>query len=273
VASLFNHSCRPNANHIFIDSQIVFTASRTIKQGEEICISYKPQAKSSVHRERKEWLERNFPFECRCEACLEDDECMPYLRCPSCSGNLIPNQYKISVNDCLGCGRRDQDITTLLENKALLEKYLDEGITCHNNERLDEAEDLLLKAETLSLQVFQETCPLLIKIKVALSFVYKFLEDYELAISYRRVALELEKNSSGENSCQVLEHLVHLNLLFSAKREKDDKRRPHRKVKSKEGLEFLEHTKQLLAKIEAMEFKAISPQALQAYSMTSEAFS
>ena len=73
TASLLNHSCKPNVEMFRSSSKhsptCVFVAVRHIEEGEELTISYLPDAyKKSVH-ERKDYLEYNYGFKCDCPLC------------------------------------------------------------------------------------------------------------------------------------------------------------------------------------------------------------
>lgn len=71
--SRLNHSCRPNAKHVWnakLGVQTVYIV-RDVAEGEELTLSYLPGGTSS---ERKETLREHFGFECRCEVCSLPDE-------------------------------------------------------------------------------------------------------------------------------------------------------------------------------------------------------
>lgn len=64
-----NHSCLPNAEHLYINRAGLLTlwAVKDIPAGEEITLSYMDDFKG--YEERKVFLERNWNFVCDCNAC------------------------------------------------------------------------------------------------------------------------------------------------------------------------------------------------------------
>jgi hypothetical protein len=75
--SRINHSCIPNATFIFHPHTNRGTVRlvKDIKKGQEITISYlAPDGISQTYEERKNDLEENWNFDCRCEACGADAE-------------------------------------------------------------------------------------------------------------------------------------------------------------------------------------------------------
>jgi hypothetical protein len=73
VASVFNHSCVPNADWSMpvtssgASSSIVIRAARPLMKGEQVFISYIQHSKSYQHRRR---ALRAYGFRCPCERCL-----------------------------------------------------------------------------------------------------------------------------------------------------------------------------------------------------------
>ncbi|KAF5369362.1 hypothetical protein D9758_002497 [Tetrapyrgos nigripes] len=69
-ASMFNHSCLPNAMWFCFGDVMVISAARTIAEGEEIYIPY--VTPSGSFKERQDGLRKHLPDECRCELCAQD---------------------------------------------------------------------------------------------------------------------------------------------------------------------------------------------------------
>ncbi|KAG5672396.1 hypothetical protein PVAND_002527 [Polypedilum vanderplanki] len=72
IQSKINHSCNPNSEIIFPDSNSLLQviALRDIKQNEEITISYLDECQLSRSRHsRQKYLQENYIFECFCEKC------------------------------------------------------------------------------------------------------------------------------------------------------------------------------------------------------------
>lgn len=68
TASLLNHDCNPNLNvHMSRGGQIAFVASRDIKAGDELSITYIDANLQTSERLRA--LRHGYGFECKCERC------------------------------------------------------------------------------------------------------------------------------------------------------------------------------------------------------------
>ncbi|CAM9507598.1 unnamed protein product [Ectocarpus sp. 4 AP-2014] len=75
VASMMNHSCRPNALASFHGGEMRVVATRAIERGELVTISYGPLAsKVSSASERQAYLSRAYFFRCECIACRPPPE-------------------------------------------------------------------------------------------------------------------------------------------------------------------------------------------------------
>jgi SET domain/MYND finger len=70
-ASMFNHSCAPNAFVTFDGPQITVRCSETVLKGEEINISYGPVATRHSTIDRQKELTEKYRFQCNCRACLQ----------------------------------------------------------------------------------------------------------------------------------------------------------------------------------------------------------
>lgn len=76
IASLFNHSCRPNAVVMFEGALASIHAIEDIPENTEIFISYVDAAHSREHRQKS--LREKYYFTCQCERCTTHAE-RPYL--------------------------------------------------------------------------------------------------------------------------------------------------------------------------------------------------
>lgn len=70
--SMFNHSCSPNANYIFLGNVIVIRASCSIKAGQEVTIAY--ISPHQPYTERRDTLATawHLPAVCDCAQCQDD---------------------------------------------------------------------------------------------------------------------------------------------------------------------------------------------------------
>lgn len=71
VASLFNHSCRPNAAVIFDGALALVKALENIQPGEEITLAYVDVA--HARPQRKQALKEKYFFECQCGRCTDNN--------------------------------------------------------------------------------------------------------------------------------------------------------------------------------------------------------
>lgn len=72
VASLFNHSCSPNVavkSPSFSGHEQTFVATRDIKQGEELFVSYHDE---SDVKSRRRYLHKSYYFWCKCPRCTKE---------------------------------------------------------------------------------------------------------------------------------------------------------------------------------------------------------
>jgi hypothetical protein len=72
MASLLNHSCRPNCTYRFDGVQLQVVARQFIRSGEELTISYIDWIYGPT--ERASQLERQYFFKCQCPRCLDGED-------------------------------------------------------------------------------------------------------------------------------------------------------------------------------------------------------
>lgn len=72
TVSLFNHSCSPNVIHFFRKNKMFGVASRHIEAGQQLFITYKYFLDKPIE-ERRESLQTNWEFDCKCERCVYAD--------------------------------------------------------------------------------------------------------------------------------------------------------------------------------------------------------
>ncbi|OXU29713.1 hypothetical protein TSAR_011121, partial [Trichomalopsis sarcophagae] len=71
--SLINHSCHPNISRMFMPQRkvVVFTTC-PVKKGEQLCDTYGPTIRYKNKIQRQQYLQNNYNFTCRCQACREN---------------------------------------------------------------------------------------------------------------------------------------------------------------------------------------------------------
>ncbi|CAG9814555.1 unnamed protein product [Phaedon cochleariae] len=106
LGSLANHSCFPNAFHVFDDERRMVTrASVFIEKDSEIFDSYSRVIWGTATRSMH--LKKTKHFVCKCKRCLDPTEFGTYMSsilCKNCRGNLIPtNPLKSCAWKCEDC--------------------------------------------------------------------------------------------------------------------------------------------------------------------------
>ena len=108
VASMLNHSCRPNLWTRVANGQIEVRARRVIGSGEELCINYVtdpcgyPGLPWALRKERQAYLLQGYGFSCTCELCEVGQAFVESGLCPGCGGEVRPQPGGAAV--CLQCG-------------------------------------------------------------------------------------------------------------------------------------------------------------------------
>jgi hypothetical protein len=74
-ASQINHSCLPNAFRLFVPGTHAVTvyASRDLKPGEQVFLSYGPVSVWHTIEERRQMIQKTWFFDCSCKDCLDPD--------------------------------------------------------------------------------------------------------------------------------------------------------------------------------------------------------
>ncbi|KAH3974944.1 hypothetical protein HBH98_082540 [Parastagonospora nodorum] len=121
LASRINHACRPNAYVLFCPTSgltMAIRASRAIKIGEEITISYLPVGLSSHDRKT---LLQPWGFTCHCALC----DSSPLTKRASDIRRILIGQSEAKILECAATGRVDEAIRLAEETVGLI---TDEGL-------------------------------------------------------------------------------------------------------------------------------------------------
>ncbi|CAG9564520.1 unnamed protein product [Danaus chrysippus] len=137
LASMMNHSCRPNTRHIYLgeDNSLALIATVQIAKGEEITATYTQTLWGTL--DRRKFLKSNKYFDCKCERCADPTEFGTYLGniyCTMCNNTNADDSRKgsmlVSTNPldetalwkCEKCGYFIQGRQMVWGNKALKEE-------------------------------------------------------------------------------------------------------------------------------------------------------
>ncbi|XP_057324275.1 SET and MYND domain-containing protein 4-like [Microplitis mediator] len=158
--SLFNHSCDPNV-HKFTSGNInAIFATRVIKKGEQIVISYGPRFQNLSTAERRQHLQVH-KFFCQCIAC--SNNWGPEYRLPSCQEQSLPVEIK---NKLTTTSRYLSFVRSMWSNADKTSKYIKETLYC-----LSEIINTYCEhVEYPCLEI--EAC------KDFLEFVYRYISDH-----------------------------------------------------------------------------------------------
>jgi len=86
-SSFMSHSCFPNAVWHYDGADHVLRARRTIKVGDEVCISYLPEDGLLQSVPVRRWeLHETKRFWCTCERCMAPQDLSRGFKCPKCKG-------------------------------------------------------------------------------------------------------------------------------------------------------------------------------------------
>ncbi|XP_014522619.1 SET and MYND domain-containing protein 4 [Vigna radiata var. radiata] len=101
AASLFNHSCRPNAHAYFLSRTLYIRITHGVAAGCQLELSYGPQVGLWDCKDRLNFLKDEYAFHCQCIGCSEvnvSDLVLNAFHCvnPNCSGAVLESR----VLDC-----------------------------------------------------------------------------------------------------------------------------------------------------------------------------
>ncbi|KAG2186509.1 hypothetical protein INT44_002731 [Umbelopsis vinacea] len=195
-ASMFNHSCAPNAFVTFDGPRITVRCSETVLKGKEINISYGPIATRHSTIDRQKELNEKYCFQCNCRACLQRRVKLERIeqrkgeayRCPS--GN---DHCKIYRSDalCSSCSQPiDWAIIDLSEKQV--KKLQDTARTV----------DDLLKALDIERQIYPKDSLRLGSTYDQLAAFYAHSQDFNTAAKYCTLSNFIVEQNYGQVSIE-----------------------------------------------------------------------
>ena len=99
------HSCDPNTQISYFDrNHLVVRATRDIKAGDEVMVSYGPTFRSEPFKERQKTLREDYFVDCHCSACSQQLETNSQaLLCPKCNGPVFEPLAEDEPTHCATC--------------------------------------------------------------------------------------------------------------------------------------------------------------------------
>eukprot|EP01025_Chloroclados_australasicus_P010355 TRINITY_DN14176_c1_g1_i10.p2 TRINITY_DN14176_c1_g1~~TRINITY_DN14176_c1_g1_i10.p2 ORF type:complete len:513 (-),score=47.05 TRINITY_DN14176_c1_g1_i10:458-1996(-) len=110
VASFFNHSCKPNIQLRFVNDQVIARTIRQVERGQQLNISYGPQIGAQNTNTRKELLQKQYYFTCRCQGCCDkqqqllENQAEGYECANKACQNGVTLAENVSSQICQQCG-------------------------------------------------------------------------------------------------------------------------------------------------------------------------
>ncbi|KAI9480800.1 MAG: hypothetical protein EXX96DRAFT_522155 [Benjaminiella poitrasii] len=206
-ASRLNHDCNPNSLISFGDHdhpcQLKVQCVQSIKEGQEITISYGPLATKHDTKERLKTLKDNYMFDCQCSSCCkkesENSIDMPspekIYKCQICkNGRLHRQQLKCAI-----CGQPSY-WTYFLKTEAEVEEY----------QKMGDYHKILQLQETI---YHQDTIPIGLT-SDKLAQIYCMEGQWKKAAQYSKRSLEVTTKVYGKVSVEVAEEMMKLSTIL-----------------------------------------------------------
>eukprot|EP01112_Ceratiomyxa_fruticulosa_P020397 TRINITY_DN6925_c0_g1_i1.p1 TRINITY_DN6925_c0_g1~~TRINITY_DN6925_c0_g1_i1.p1 ORF type:complete len:520 (-),score=72.01 TRINITY_DN6925_c0_g1_i1:44-1396(-) len=198
ISTLFNHSCQPNTILEYDGFRLSVIAKTNIKPGEEIFNCYGPSVGRLGTSQRKEILQSQYFFDCKCSACSA----------PETKPSPLTEEKLKKANQYLLKGRG------ILKHFERFNK---------DNRRWADAIDCFQKCKDLRSEVLSEPDLLLYEVEDAFAEAYAIVQNFERAAKHcKNSVIGLEK-LYGKDSLEVgLEWAKYARVLFNAKHIDDN---------------------------------------------------
>ncbi|NXA35350.1 SMYD4 protein, partial [Eudromia elegans] len=220
VLSLLNHSCTPNISVSFNGTAATVRASQPIPRGQEIFHCYGPDRCRMRVAERQQLLRQYF-FECRCQACLEelgsDDKSLVSIRnsfcCPSC-------QASMQGEDTLCCSSGACTLSISRESLSQrlwdLQQQIKKASKLLSDSKSDQAIKMLLKCQSDAGNFLSPDHLLMGKMEDHLAQVYATLGKWQEAARHLQSSIRIVEMHHGPSSVEMGHELFKLaQILFN----------------------------------------------------------
>ena len=196
TVSLINHSCDPNCIQTFQGNTVVIKATKAIRPGQELTISYGPIFSKQNWEERQRTLKDQYFFTCHCDRCKDgpsDEIDLCAFKCQHCEGPLSD----LSTGLCPSCKKSFDEKWYREEHLKVnipLQKFFPPSIPGINE---------LKKILKIEEKIFYKYNRSISATHNAIACSYAQLEKYPKAKHHFEKALEIEKFIHGEESVEV----------------------------------------------------------------------
>ncbi|KFQ29030.1 SET and MYND domain-containing protein 4, partial [Mesitornis unicolor] len=211
VLSLLNHSCGTAAT---------VRASQPIPSGQEIFHCYGPH-RCRMHVAERQQLLRQYFFECRCQACLDelesDVKSVVSVRnsfcCPSCRASMQGEDMLCCSNEACAISVSRQSLSRRLQD---LQQQIKEALELLRDRKADQAIKMLLKCQMDAGNFLSPEHLLMGEMEDHLAQVYATLGKWQDAARHLQRSIEIVEMHHGPSSIEMGHELFKLaQVLFN----------------------------------------------------------
>ncbi|XP_010139954.1 PREDICTED: SET and MYND domain-containing protein 4, partial [Buceros rhinoceros silvestris] len=220
VLSLLNHSCCPNISVSFSGTAATVRASQPIPSGQEIFHCYGPHRCRMRVAERQQLLRQYF-FECRCQACLEesqsDSKSVVAVRnsfcCPSCRAPMQGEDMLCCSSEACATAVSRESLSRRLRD---LQQQIEKALDLLRDRKADQAIKMLLKCQTDARSFLSPEHLLMGEMEDHLAQVYATLGKWQEAARHLERSIEVVEKHHGPSSVEIGHELFKLaQILFN----------------------------------------------------------
>uniref|UniRef100_A0A8B9FVR9 Protein-lysine N-methyltransferase SMYD4 n=1 Tax=Amazona collaria TaxID=241587 RepID=A0A8B9FVR9_9PSIT len=220
VLSLLNHSCWPNISVSFSGTAATVRASQPIPSGQEVLHCYGPHRCRMRVAERQQLLRQYF-FECRCQACLEelesDVKSVVAMRnsfcCPSCRAPMQGEDMLCCSNEACAVSVSRESLSHRLQD---LQQQIKNALELLRARKADQAIRMLQKCQMDAGNLLSPEHLLMGEMEDHLAQVYATLGKWQEAARHLQRSIEIVEMHHGPSSVEIGHELFKLaQILFN----------------------------------------------------------
>ncbi|NXI37432.1 SMYD4 protein, partial [Galbula dea] len=220
VLSLLNHSCCPNTSVSFSGTAATVRASQPIPSGQEIFHCYGPHRCRMRVAERQQLLRQYF-FECRCQACLDDlesgDKSVVAVRnsfcCPSCWAPMQGEDVLCCSNEACAIPVDRESLSHRLQD---LQQQIKKALELLRDGKADQAIKMLLKCQLDARSFLSPEHLLMGEMEDHLAQAYASLGKWQEAARHLKRSIAIVEMHHGPSSVEIGHELFKLaQVLFN----------------------------------------------------------
>ncbi|XP_043910304.1 SET and MYND domain-containing protein 4 [Protopterus annectens] len=222
VVSLLNHSCAQNTTVSFRGRTATVRASQPVRKGEEILHCYGPHTGQMSLKERRQVLNTQYFFECRCLACVKEEELetvgplaqLDSFCCVKCK-LLLQETKELCVCPNSSCGCVIPKTKLHLELQEI-KMQIRTALRFTEDGNPDQAIQLLLRCLQKSVGFLSATHKVIGEIHDKLAQAYANIGDWKSSAAHLRSSIQVVEAHYGSCSIQCGHELLKLSqVLFN----------------------------------------------------------